>query len=71
MAKEPLFRPYQGSSIHLNTLGTSFQPRFTVIGWWVVTLQQEVKKVNWKDQLCLAVHHDDFKNDDDFQKHTN
>ena len=46
MAKEPLFRPYQDSSIHLNALGTSFQPQFTVIGWWVVTLQQEVKKVN-------------------------
>ena len=31
-----------------------------------VTLRQEVKKVNHKDQLCLIVHHDDFKNDDDF-----
>ena len=31
-----------------------------------VTLQQEVKKVNRKDQLCLVVRHDDFKNDDDF-----
>ena len=66
MAKEPLFRPYQGSSIPLNTSGTSFQVQFTVIGWWVVTLQQEVKKVNRKDQLCLVVRHDDFKNDDDF-----
>ena len=31
-----------------------------------VTLRQEVKKVNHKDQLCLIVHHDDFRNDDDF-----
>ena len=30
------------------------------------TLRQEVKKVNHKDQLCLVVHHDDFKNDVDF-----
>ena len=71
MAKEPLFRHYQGSSIHLNTSGTSFQTQFMVIGWWVVTLQQQVKKVNREDQLCLVVRHDDFKNDDDFQKHTN
>ena len=31
-----------------------------------VTLQQEVKKVNRKDQLYLVIRHDDFKNDDDF-----
>ena len=31
-----------------------------------VTLRQEVKKVNCKDQLCLIIHHDDFKNADDF-----
>ena len=31
-----------------------------------VTLQQQVKKVNHKDQLCLVICHDDFKNDDDF-----
>ena len=33
---------------------------------YCVTLRQELKKVNRKDQLCLVVHHDDFKNDDDF-----
>ena len=66
MAKEPLFWPYQGPSIHLNTSGTSFQTQFMVIGQWVVTLQQEVKQVNHKDQLCLIIRHDDFKNDDDF-----
>ena len=33
-----------------------------------VTLQQEVKKVNCKDhnELFLVVHHDDFKNADNF-----
>ena len=31
-----------------------------------VTLQQEVKNVNCKDQLSLVVCHDDFKNDGDF-----
>ena len=25
-----------------------------------------MKKVNHKDQLCLVIHHDDFKNDGDF-----
>ena len=25
-----------------------------------------MKEVNHKDQLCLVVHHDDFKNNDDF-----
>ena len=68
MAKEPLFWPYQGSSIHLNTSATSFQTltQFMVIGWRVITLRQEVKEVNHKDQLCLVVRHDDFKKDDDF-----
>ena len=33
-----------------------------------VTLRQEVKKVNRKNQLCIVVCHNDFKNDDDFIK---
>ena len=30
-----------------------------------VTIWQEVKKVSWKEQLVLVVHHEDFKNPDD------
>ena len=36
-----------------------------VQGQWLVncvTIQQEVKKVSWKEQLVLVVHHEDFKN---------
>ena len=29
------------------------------------TIHQEVKKVSWKEQLVLVVHHEDFKNPDD------
>ena len=29
-----------------------------------VTICQEVKKVSWKEQLVLVVHHEDFKNPD-------
>ena len=30
-----------------------------------VTICQEDKKVSWKEQLVLVVHHEDFKNPDD------
>ena len=63
MAKEPLFQHYHGSSIHQEQVSKP-NSRSSVGGFF--TLRQEVKKVNHKDQLCLVVRHDDYKNADDF-----
>ena len=64
MAREAWFPALSSFSTHPNSSGTSSCPTSGQRLEGCITVRQEVKRINRKDQLSIVIHHDDFKEAD-------